>query len=254
MRFWVETEKAVEFLTSAFLTRYPDVRIEKKVGYRQGVKTYVLAFLVQRNLEGQDDWDNLNAFTDELVEELSIPPLAGGIATPVCSGDWDRSCDGIADFSATNMAWETARLAYARHAMPMEGLRAALIYDVLVNDDKDRYESIKQLESASERYLRAAGFQMLGKYTGWLIGDYEAGTVALDHDRFVLNGRQQSPGAFLHESAVLRRFGVTLRRAIRHFDVERPESESAEFEDFELVFESLADELAWRDTSEDDVF
>ena len=254
VRFWVETEKAVEFLTSAFLARYPDVRIEKKVGYMRDVKTYVLAFLVQRNLEDQDDWDNLNEFTGELIDQLSICPLAGGIATPVFSGDWDRSCDGIADFSETNLAWETARLAYDPHAMPMEGLRAALIYDVLVNEENDRYESIKRLESASERYLRAAGFQMLCKYTGRLIGDYEAGTVALDHERFVLNGRQQAQGAFLHESAVLRRFGVTLRSAIRHMDVERPEPESAEFADFELAIESLADELAWRDTSEDEVF
>ena len=70
----------------------------------------------------------------------------------------------------------------------------------------------------------------------------------------MLNGRQQAQGAFLHESAVLRRFDIMLRRAIRHMDVERPEPESAEFEDFELAIESLADELAWRDISDDEVF
>jgi hypothetical protein len=37
-------------------------------------------------------------------------------------------------------------------------------------------------------------------------------------------------------------------------DVERPEPESAEFADFELAIESLADELAWRDISDDEVF
>ena len=125
--------------------------------------------------------------------------------------------------------------------MPTEGLRSALIYDVLVNGEKDRYESIRQLESALEEDLRDAGFRMLGKYTSRLIGDYEAGTLALDHDRFVLKGRQQPAGSFLHESAVLRRFGITLRRAMCHFDVERPEPESAEFEEFELAIESLAD-------------
>ena len=241
VRFWVDSEKSAALLINAFRARYPDVRIEKRIGFRCDVKTYALAFLVRRNPDGENNWENLNNFTEEVMDELSLPPLGGGIAVPVCSGDWDRSCDGIADFSKTNMAWETAKLAYDPHAMPTEGLRSALIYDVLVNGEKDRYESIRQLESALEEDLRDAGFRMLGKYTSRLIGDYEAGTLALDHDRFVLKGRQQPAGSFLHESAVLRRFGITLRRAIRHFDVERPEPESAEFEEFELAIESLAD-------------
>ena len=50
----------------------------------------------------------------------------------------------------------------------------------------------------------------------------------------VMNGRQQAPGAFLLESAVLKKSGVTLRRAIHHMDVEIPEAHSESFFDLEL--------------------
>jgi hypothetical protein len=234
VRFWVETESAVDFLSKAFLTRYPDVRIEKKVGYRRDVKTYALAFLVQRNPSDQDDWEKLSEFMSELREELPISSLCDGIATPVHSGDWDQSCDGIADFSKNNMVWEIAKLAYHPHASPIEGLRAALIYDVLVNHEKDRFESIKQIGSASEQYLRAAGLQMINYYADRLLDDPLEDPVARDHQRFVLNGRQQAPGAFLHESVVLQRSGITLRKAIHHMDVEIPEAHSESLFSLEL--------------------
>ena len=234
VRFWVETESAVDFLSKAFLTRYPDVRIEEKVGYRRDVKTYALAFLVQRNPNDQDDWEKLREFTTELREELPISSLCDGIATPVHSGDWDRSCDGIADFSETNMIWETAKLAYDPHAAPIDGLRAVLIYDVLVNHENDRFESIKKIGSASEQYLRAAGLQMISYHAERQLDDPLEDTLVRDHQRFVMNGRQQAPGAFLLESAVLKKSGVTLRRAIHHMDVEIPGIHSENLSSFEL--------------------
>lgn len=234
VRFWVESESAVNFLSREFLSRYPDVRIEKKVGYRRDVKTYALAFLVQRDPNNQDDWKKLNKFTTELREELPISSLRDGIATPAHSGDWDQSCDGIADFSESNMIWETAKLAYDPHAAPIDGLRAVLIYDVLVNHENERFESIKKIGSASEQYLRAAGLQMISYHAERQLDDPLEDTLVRDHQRFVMNGRQQAPGAFLLESAVLKKSGVTLRRAIHHMDVEVPEAHSESFFDLEV--------------------
>ena len=132
------------------------------------------------------------------------------------------------------MVWETAQLAYDPHAAPIDGLRAVLIYDVLVNHEKDRFESIKQIGSASEQYLRAAGLQMISCYAERQLDDPLEDPLARDHQRFVLNGRQQAPGAFLLESAVLKKSGVTLRRAIHHMDVEIPGIHSANLSSFEL--------------------
>ena len=132
------------------------------------------------------------------------------------------------------MVWEIPKLAYHPHASPIEGLRAALIYDVLVNHEKDRFESIKQIGSASEQYLRAAGLQMINYYADRLLDDPLEDPVARDHQRFVLNGRQQAPGAFLHESVVLQRSGITLGKAIHHMDVEIPEAHSESLFSLEL--------------------
>ena len=75
---------------------------------------------------------------------------------------------------------------------------------------------------------------MISCYAERLLDDPLEDPLARDHQRFVLNGRQQAPGAFLLESAVLKKSGVTLRRAIHHMDVEIPEAHSESFFDLEL--------------------
>ena len=245
VKFWARTDTAARHLLETFATQYPDAKIRRQVGYSRGVKNFVLAFQL---LDYQTEWHPLRQFS---IGFLADDNISGGHIWPDHSGDWENSCDGIADFSADNMVWEIAKLAYDPHAAPTEGLRAALIYDAIceygwdkskLKEGEGQHEAIVRLGLASEAYLRDAGYHMLNTYGRWLIDDYgKKGEepVVNDHERFVLNGHQEESGVFLRDSAVLDESGVTLWRAMRHMKIAEPYVSPEEQKEMDDLLQSL---------------